>query len=212
MYCSKCGAGMPDNAKFCSVCGNKLDLQEELTIVLDGKTMTAMDLTHYCLERRYFWFKDSTWEILKKNMLNQIRIFFGNIIQEIQGDETPLLCFMGEYNKESILENGGFRAFLLTDKRLISSGWFDKVLTWKIDWSVGWKSYSKKTPRCALFSFYIRDLMNVEPTMLRGYDAITFHKKDGDFYVRFLCYNTTHALCDQINGILRQLKEKGTLE
>lgn len=90
LYCSKCGAGMPDNAKFCSVCGNKLDLQEELTIVLDGKTMTAMDLT-----------------------------LFGNIIQELQGDETPLLCFMGEYNKESILENGGFRAFLLTDKRFI---------------------------------------------------------------------------------------------
>ncbi len=214
MYCCKCGRKIQNDAKFCPVCGNKLALQEELTIVLDGKTMTAMDLTQYCLERRYFGFEGLKWESMKKNVFNQFRIFFGNIIQDMQNDETPLLCFMGEYNKESILENGGLRAFLLTDKRLISSSWFDKILSWKslFDWSVSWKSRSEKTPRCALFSIYIRDLMSVEPTMIRGCDAITFHKVDGDFYVRFFCYNTTHALCDQINGILRQLREKGTPE
>lgn len=204
---------MPDNAKFCSTCGNKLvlpDMRENPTIVLDGKTMTAMDLTQYCLERRYFWFKDFAPEVLRKNIQNQFRIFFENIIQNIQDDETPLLCFTGEYNKDSILDNGGVRAFLLTDKRLLSSSWYDKLFSWKyfFDMSILWKAHSKKSPRCSLLSIYVRDLVNVEPTMISGHDAIIFHKTDGDFYVKFYCNNTTHALCGQLNEILKDLKEK----
>ena len=44
MICSKCGANLPDNTKFCGMCGNKLNLDgfSEKTQLLSGNDETVL--------------------------------------------------------------------------------------------------------------------------------------------------------------------------
>ena len=103
----------------------------------------------------------------------------------------------------------GFRAYILTNKRLITSGFTNsKVNAWNpINQYMNFAKAFMKNSRYKKDSLYLRDLIDVKVDMVGGKDVITFHNTKKDFNVMFWKSNVTHQLCDKINEILKQLKE-----
>lgn len=207
MFCTKCGVELAENDKFCPKCGVAIgrENQEEKTVNLNGINMTADDMVQYCFDNNMMNIKN-----LYKSDRAIYRKLFDTIIDEIQSDEKPLLCFWGQHDYKALLLQCGFHAYILTNKRLITSGWANSKadLFNPINTYMNYAKVFMKNSKWCKSSLYLRDLIDVKVDMVSGKDVITFHTTKKDFNVMFWKSNVTHQLCDRINEILKQLKEE----
>lgn len=209
MYCKNCGNEVKNNNKYCPHCGTALAEQENVTkkIMIKGVEMSAADMVEYCIENKFINIANLWANQTKKEW----RIYFENIINEIQSDETPILCFAGNHDYEGGMNTSGMHSYVLTDKRLIIAGWCEKkssMLNPIKAYTVIFKAFMAKNPKCDKASVYIRDITGTSVDMISGHDVITFHTVKGDFNVMFYNNNVTHEFCDKINEALKQIKEK----
>lgn len=201
MNCKNCGNEVNNNERFCPNCGVALAEQENVTkkIMINGIEMSAADMVEYCIENKFVNGNKNEW-----------RIFFENIINEIQSDETPILCFAGNHDYKGGVNTSGMHSYVLTDKRLIIAGWYDKkssMLNPIKAYSNVFKALSTKCPKCNRASVYIRDITGTSVDMVKNHDVITFHTAKGDFNVMFYNNNVTHELCNKINEALKQVRK-----
>ena len=208
MFCSKYGNEVLGVDKFCPKCGTAIGevAKEEKTVIINGASMTADELVDLCIDNKFIIIA----EFGKNQTKKEWRIFFENIIDEIQSDETPLLCFAGNNNYKGKINTSGMHSYILTNKRLIAAGWYDS----NASLFNPVKAYSNifkaltQHPKCSKESIYLRDVVAAKTNMVDGHDVITFDTVNGSFNVMFYNNNVTHELCDKINEILKQVKEK----
>lgn len=206
MFCSKCGFEISGNDKFCPKCGTnhvKGDNNQEKSININGVEMTAGDMVQYCWDNKMISFLNNPKKLCEGDR-KCYEEAFKTIIDEIQTDETPLLCFWGYHNYKALFVQSGWHVYVLTDKRLITAGLSNSstgVLASCVNVAkILMKKYSKD-------SVYLRDLLEVHTDMVKSRDVITFRTTKKDFNVMFFNSNVTHQLCDKINATLKQLKE-----
>ena len=208
MICKKCGNPVNKHDRFCAKCGSAMEapVKEIKTLIIDGVKMSAMDMVDYCIQNKYI--------VVGSFMSNQTKkersIFFENIINEMQDDETAILCFAGNHDYKGGINTSGMHSYVLTNKRLMIAGWYGK----KSGMTNPLKAYSNiykatlaKNPKCDKDSVYVRDITHTDADMVGGHDVITFHTTKSDFHVMFYSHNVTHQLCTKINAALKELKE-----
>lgn len=209
MFCSKCGNEVLGDDKFCPKCGTAIGevAKEEKAVNINGVSMTADELVDFCIDNKFINLAEFGKNLTKKEW----RIFFENIMGEIQSDETPLLCFAGTHNFKGKINNSNTHSYILTNKRLITAGWYAKNSSGfnpVVSYTIVFKALAQKHPKCSKESIYLRDVVAAKTNMVDGHDVITFDTVNGSFNVMFYNSNVTHELCDKINEILKQVKEK----
>lgn len=209
MFCSKCGNEVSGNDKYCPKCGTAIGeiAKEEKAVNINGVSMTADELVDFCIDNKFI----NLAEFGKNQTKKEWRIFFENIMGEIQSDETPLLCFAGNHNYKGKINTSGMHSYVLTNKRLITAGWYAKNSSGfnpVVAYTIIFKGLAQKHPKCSKESLYLRDVVAAKTNMVDGHDVITFDTVNGSFNVMFYNSNVTHELCDKINEILKQVKEK----
>lgn len=209
IFCKKCGNEINEYDKFCKNCGAAISIADverrRKTIQMDGQERSAADLVKYCMEHRFINVANYMQDQTKKEW----RIFFENIIDAIQSDETPILCFAGHHDYDGGLRTSGMHGYMLTDKRLIIAGWIGEKLnplSLIKATSVLVKATLDKNPKCSMESIYVPDIIGTTTDMVSGWDVITFHTAKGNFNVMFYNHDVTHQFSNRINEILKQLK------
>lgn len=212
MICRQCNQEIPNDAKFCPNCGTSVNTIEkkEPTIQLFGRDMTAQDLADFCRKQRFTMTKEWEkwgWKITE----NELELFFHNIIRVLQDDEKPLLCFAGHHGYKNSFVVGCQHVYLLTDKRLISAGWFDNPARVYMPFNRTITKLQSKLPegwrQCAVESIYMRDITDVSANMILNSDVITFHTVQKDFNILFYEKNVTHSLCNLLKRMIVEAKQ-----
>ena len=209
MFCSKCGFEISGDDKFCPKCGAnhvKGDNNQEKSININGMNMTAEGMVQYCIDNDYIKIPESSKKLGKKEWKH----YFENIIAEIQSDETPLLCFAGMHNYKSKWNNSGQHSYILTNKRLITSGLYNKnssSFNPLAMYGSLFKICVQKHPKFCVDAVYLRDVIGIRANMVDGSDVITFQTTKGDLNIMLYNSNLSHQLCDKINATLKQIKE-----
>ena len=209
MFCQKCGNKVNEGDRFCASCGApvKLPINNEVKkLQLDGVEMSAEDMLQYCIKNHYL-----KTDNIRKADVKVYKAMFESLINEVQNDETPILCFVGQYNYKNAFSTAGERTYLLTNKRIISAGCFSSTLATYNPlntYSTFYQCYISKNPKFKISALYLRDIIDVTENMVSNHDVITFNTAKDSINVLFYKQNVTHRLCDQINAVIKEYREQ----
>lgn len=212
MFCQKCGNKVNEGDRFCASCGApvKLPINNEVKkIQLGGVEMSAEDMRQYCIKNHYL--KTDNFDTFHELNVKIYKGMFESLINEVQNDETPILCFVGAYDYKNVLSNAGERTYLLTNKRIISAGFYSSTLATfnpLNNFPIFYKSFISKNPKFKVSALYLRDIIDVTENMVSNHDVITFNTAKDSINVLFYMQNVTHRLCDQINAVIKEYREQ----
>ncbi len=208
MFCQKCGNKVNEGDRFCASCGApvKLPINNEVKkIQLDGVEMSAEDMIQYCMDNDYIAKKLNKTDVLVYTNM------FETLINEVQSDEIPKLCFVGPYDFKNAIYQAGARAYLLTNKRLISVGLCSSSLAGcnpLITYKFYYQCHISKKPKFKVYAIYLRDMISATENVVSSRDVITFNTTKKSINVLIYKPNATHRLCDQINAVIKEYREQ----